>query len=230
MIHLHYWPTPNGHKITIFLEEGGIEYKLHPLNITKGEQQSPEYLTINPNGRMPAIVDTDPADKSGNLSIFESGAILWYLGEKFKKFVPESSRGKVDVSQWLFWQVAGLGPMLGQNHHFNHYAPEKIPYAIDRYTRETTRLYTVLNHHLEMHKWIAAGEYTIADMAIYPWIVPYKMQGQDLEKFPHLKRWFETLQARPAVMKAYEIGTSVSSETQMSDEAKKILFGQQRPN
>lgn len=213
MIHLHYWTTPNGHKITIFLEEAGLEYKLHPVNIGKGEQKTSDFLGVNPNGRIPAIVDTAPVDQQGNLAVFESGAILWYLAEKYKKFIPESARGKSDVSQWLFWQMAGLGPMLGQNHHFTQYAPEKVPYAIDRYVTETHRLYSVLNHHLEHRKWVAAGEFSIADIAIYPWIVPHQIQGQDLNQMPHLKRWFESMARRPGVIKAYEIAKTVTADT-----------------
>lgn len=225
MIDLYYWTTPNGHKISIFLEEAKIPYKIHPVNITKGDQLKPEFLAIAPNNRIPAIVDSAPKDNKGPLSLFESGAILWYLAEKHKVFVPEDTRGKALVSQWLFWQMAGLGPMAGQNHHFNQYAPEKIPYAMERYTKETARLYGVLNNQLDGSDWVA-GSYSIADMAIYPWIVPHQNQKQNLSDFPHLKRWFETMAKRPAVIKAYEIAQTINSETKMSEEAKKILFGQ----
>ena len=227
MLDLYYWTTPNGHKITIFLEEAGLPYKLHPVNIGKGEQFNPEFLKIAPNNRIPAIVDTEPLDGKESLSIFESGAILWYLAEKTKKFIPQDPRGKAEVSQWLFWQMGGLGPMAGQNHHFNIYAPEKIPYAIERYVKETARLYGVLNKQLEKNPWVA-GEYSIADMAIYPWIVPYRNQGQALEDFPALKKWFEKMAQRPAVMKAYELAKSINSDAPLTDEARKILFGQQR--
>lgn len=204
MIDLYYWPTPNGHKISIFLEESKLDYKIIPLNISKKEQFSEDFLKVNPNSKMPAIVDHSPRDGGKPLSVFESGAILWYLAEKTKSFIPTSDRDKVSVSQWLFWQVAGLGPMAGQNHHFSMYAPEKIPYAIDRYVKETIRLYKVLDNQLQNHSFVA-GDYSIADMAIYPWIVPHEKQGQDLNLFPHLKRWFEQMASRPAVIKAYAI-------------------------
>lgn len=209
MIDLHYWPTPNGHKITIFLEEAGLPYKLHPVNISKDEQFKPDFLKISPNNKIPAIVDNEPIDHNGPLSLFETGAILWYLGEKIKKFIPHETRKKAEVSQWLFWQMAGLGPMAGQNHHFNVYAPEKIPYAMERYIKETARLYGVLNKQLENKEWVAAGEYTIADMAIYPWIVPYEMQSQKLEDYPHLKTWFEKMSKREAVTRAYDISKKI---------------------
>lgn len=209
MIDLHYWTTPNGHKITIFLEEVGLPYNLHPTDISKNQQFNPEFLKISPNNKIPAIVDSEPEDKNGPLTLFESGAILWYLAEKTKKFVPHDIRKKAEVSEWLFWQMAGLGPMAGQNHHFNVYAPEKIPYAMERYIRETTRLYGVLNKQLENKQWVAAGEYTIADIAIYPWIVPYEIQGQDLNNFPHLKVWFEKMGQRSAVVRAYDIANKI---------------------
>lgn len=209
MIDLHYWTTPNGHKIAIFLEEANLPYNLHTVNIIKNEQFNPDFLKIAPNNRIPAIVDNDPEDNKGPLTLFESGAILWYLAEKIKKFVPHTAREKAEVSQWLFWQMSGLGPMAGQNHHFNTYAPEKIPYAIERYTKETARLYGVLNKQLENKEWVAAGQYTIADMAIYPWIVPYKMQGQDLNDFPHLKKWFEKMHNKEAIVRAYEMARKI---------------------
>lgn len=209
MIDLYYWTTPNGHKITIFLEEAGLPYKIHPVNISKNEQFKPEFLAIAPNNRIPAIVDNTPIDEQGPLSLFESGAILWYLAEKTKKFIPADVRKKSQVSQWLFWQMAGLGPMAGQNHHFNMYAPEKIPYAQERYIKETARLYGVLNKELEGKEFVA-GEYSIADMAIYPWIVPHEKQGQKLSDFPHLKTWFEKMSKRPAVKKAYEIADTIN--------------------
>ncbi|MBA2404774.1 MAG: glutathione S-transferase N-terminal domain-containing protein [Bdellovibrionales bacterium] len=226
MIDLYYWTTPNGHKITIFLEEAQLPYKIHPIDIGKSEQFNPEFLKIAPNNRIPAIVDHEPGDNQGPLSLFESGAILWYLGEKTKKFVPLSPRGKAEVSEWLFWQMAGLGPMAGQNHHFNIYAPEKLPYAQERYIKETKRLYGVLNNHLEGKEWVAAGEYTIADMAIYPWIVPWEAQSINLDDFIHLKRWFEKMANRPAVKKAYELADTININKPMTEEAKRVLFGQ----
>jgi GST-like protein len=225
MIDLYYWPTPNGHKITMFLEETSIPYTIMPVNIAKGEQFQPAFLAISPNNRMPAIVDHTPLERGAPISVFESGAILLYLAEKAEQFIPSDSRGRMEVLQWLFWQVGGLGPMLGQNHHFSNYAPEKIPYAIDRYVKETNRLYGVLNRRLAEREFIA-GAYSIADMAAYPWIVPYAAQGQKLEDFPHLKRWFEAIKSRPATLRAYERGAGVSTNTTMSEEAKQVLFGQ----
>ena len=225
MIDLHYWPTPNGHKITLFLEEAGLPYRIVPVNIAKGEQFAPDFLAIAPNNRMPAIVDHAPADGGAPVSVFESGAILLYLAEKTGQFLPADPRGRVAVTQWLMWQMGGLGPMLGQNHHFNRYAPEKIPYAIDRYVRETSRLYGVLNKQLEDRSFIA-GEYSIADMACYPWIVPHELQGQTLADYPHLQRWFESIAARPATIAAYAKGKAVSDNEVADDEARKILFGQ----
>ena len=198
MIDVYYWTTPNGHKITIFAEEAGIPYKIIPVNIGAGDQFQPDFLKISPNNRMPAIIDHAPADGGAAISVFESGAILQYLAEKTGKFLPADIRGRTEVMQWLYWQMAGLGPMAGQNHHFVQYAPEHIPYAVERYVKETNRLYGVLNKRLADREFVAET-YSIADMAIYPWIVPYERQGQKLENFPHLKRWFETIQARPAV-------------------------------
>jgi GST-like protein len=225
MIDLYYWPTPNGHKITLFLEEAGLPYKIIPVNIGKGEQFQPDFLKISPNNRMPAIVDHEPKEGGGPFSVFESGAILLYLAEKTGKFIPTKTRDKFEVVEWLFWQMAGLGPMAGQNHHFSHYAPEKIQYAIDRYVNETGRLYRVLNEKLTGRDYIG-GEYSVADMAAYPWIVPHANQSQDLNKFPNLKRWFETIGARPATKRAYEKGQAINSQPTMTEEAKKILFGQ----
>lgn len=227
MIDLYYWTTPNGHKITIFLEEAALPYKIKPVNISKGEQFEPQFLKISPNNRIPAIVDHEPADGGDPLSIFESGAILQYLGEKTDKFLPTDLRGRTEVLQWLFWQMGGLGPMLGQNHHFNQYAPEKIPYAINRYVKETERLYGVLNERLAEREFIA-GDYSIADMACYPWIVPHQMQEQNLEEFPHLKRWFETIEKRPAVQRAYALAKTISTQPAVTEESRRILFGQGR--
>lgn len=227
MIDLYYWTTPNGHKITIFLEEAELPYTIKPINIGKGEQFAPEFLKISPNNRIPAIVDQNPADGGEPVSVFESGAILQYLAEKTGQFLPNDLRKRVDVIQWLYWQMGGLGPMLGQNHHFSQYAPEKIPYAINRYVKETERLYGVLNTQLGDREFIA-GEYSIADMAAYPWTVPHERQQINLDEFPHVKRWFESIKARPAVQRAYARADEISSATTMSDEAKAILFGQGR--
>lgn len=226
MIELYYWPTPNGHKITIFLEEAGLDYKIFPIDIGKGEQFAPDFLKIAPNNRMPAIIDRAPADGGAPISIFESGAILEYLAEKTSKFLPKAPREKFYALQWLYWQMGGLGPMAGQNHHFAIYAPEKIPYAIDRYVKETNRLYGVLDRQLDKTGAFIAGDYSIADMAAYPWIVPWKAQGQILGDFPHLSRWFETLRARPAVKAAYDIGEKIRPPAPMDEAAKKVLFGQ----
>jgi GSH-dependent disulfide-bond oxidoreductase len=202
MIDFYYWTTPNGHKISIFLEEAELPYTIHPINIAKGDQFEPEFLKISPNNKIPAIVDQSPADGSQPVAIFESGAILQYLAEKTGKFLPTEIRDRMDVIQWLFWQVGGLGPMLGQNHYFVQYAPEKIPYAISRYVKETERLYGVLDHRLADREFIA-GEYSIADMAAYPWIVPHESQQMNLDHFMNVKRWFEAIKARPAVQRAY---------------------------
>ncbi|WP_416426345.1 glutathione binding-like protein [Pseudomonas sp. App30] len=203
MIDLHYWTTPNGHKITLFLEEAGLEYQVHPVNIGKNEQFAPAFLKISPNNRIPAIVDSQPADGGEPISLFESGAILLYLAEKTGQFLPKDLRGREEVLQWLFWQMGGLGPMAGQNHHFNVFAPEKIPYAMKRYIDETARLYGVLDKRLADRAFVAGEAYSIADMAIYPWVVPYQRQSQDLDDFPNLKRWFLAIQARPATGRAY---------------------------
>lgn len=225
MIDLYYWTTPNGHKITMFLEEAGLPYRLIPVHIGAGEQFKPEFLAISPNNRIPAIVDHAPTGGGEPIALFESGAILLYLADKLGRFIPSDIRGRADVLQWLFWQMAGLGPMAGQNHHFSQYAPEKIPYAITRYVNETNRLYGVLNKRLADRPFVA-GEYSIADMACYPWIVPYERQGQKLEDFPHLQRWFLEIKARPATAKAYARGKEINAAPTVSEEAKKILFGQ----
>jgi GST-like protein len=227
MINLYYWTTPNGHKITIFLQEAAVPYKIIPVNIGKGEQFAADFLRIAPNNRIPAIVDTEPADGGDPIGIFESGAILQYLAEKTGKFLPADIRGRVEVMEWLFWQMAGLGPMAGQNHHFVQYAPERIPYATDRYVRETARLYSVLDARLADREYIA-GAYSIADMACYPWIVPHKKQQQDLDEFPHLKRWFERIAERPAVVRAYAQGRKVNERPVVTAESREILFGQGR--
>ncbi len=226
MIDLYYWTTPNGHKITIFLEESGLEYEIHPINIGQGDQFAPDFLKISPNNRIPAIVDNNPDEGDEPVSIFESGAILLYLADKIGKFNYSDLRGRTNVLQWLMWQMGGLGPMAGQNHHFSQYAPEKIPYAIDRYVNETARLYAVLNKQLCNSDFIAGDQYTIADMASYPWVVSHEKQSQDLNDFPHLKRWFEIIQARPATIRAYEIAQEINPPKQFTDEEKAILFQQ----
>ena len=225
MIDLYYWTTPNGHKITIFLEEAGLPYRMVPVNISRGEQFKPEFLRISPNNRIPAIVDDAPATGGRPVSVFESGAILQYLAEKTGKFLPKDLHGRIEVMQWLFWQMGGLGPMAGQNHHFGQYAPEKIPYAIERYAKETNRLYGVLDKRLADREFVA-GDYSIADMASYPWIVPYERQGQKLDDFPNVKRWFETIRARPAIMRAYELAKKINVQPTVSEESKSVLFGQ----
>ena len=225
MIELYYWTTPNGHKITIFLEEAGLPYSIVPVNISKGEQFRPEFLRISPNNRIPAIVDDAPTSGGRPLSVFESGAILQYLAEKTGKFLPQDLHGRVEVTQWLFWQMGGLGPMAGQNHHFRQYAPEKILYAIDRYVNETNRLYSVLNKRLADREFVA-GDYSIADMASYPWIAPHERQGQKIDDFPHLKAWFESVRARPAVVRAYELAKKINVQPTVSEESRSVLFGQ----
>ncbi|EJL02066.1 MULTISPECIES: glutathione binding-like protein [Pseudomonas] len=205
MIDLYYWTTPNGHKISLFLEEAGLPYKVHPINIGQGEQFKPEFLKIAPNNRIPAIVDHEPADGGEPISLFESGAILLYLAEKTGQFLPKDLRGRQEVLQWLFWQMGGLGPMAGQNHHFSQFAPEKIPYAIKRYVDETARLYGVLDRRLADRDFVAGSEYSIADMAIYPWTVSHKWQSQRLEDFPNVQRWFNRIKERPATVKAYAL-------------------------
>lgn len=224
MIDVYYWPTPNGHKVTVFLEEAGLGYTLRRIDIGKGEQFDPAFLKIAPNNRIPAIVDNAPAGGGAPISLFESGAILLYLAEKAGRFIPVDVRGRADVLQWLFWQMGGLGPMAGQNGHFNVYAPEKVPYAIDRYTRETARLYGVMNTRLADREYLA-GAYSIADMACYPWIVPHQNHKQNLDDFPHLKRWFEAIAAREAVVRAYA-HAPVSYSKPLTDEERKVLFGQ----
>ena len=225
MIDLHYWTTPNGHKVTIFLEETGVPYRVVPVNISAGDQFRPEFLAIAPNNRIPAIIDTTPADGGAPISVFESGAILHYLAEKTGRFLPADMRGRAEALQWLFWQMGGLGPMAGQNHHFVQYAPEQLPYAINRYVNETNRLYGVLNKRLADREFVS-GEYSIADMASYPWIVPHKRQQQNLDDFPHLKRWFESIQARPAVQRAYALTEKINTAPTVSEQSRALLFGQ----
>jgi GST-like protein len=228
MIDLYYWGTPNGLKIKLFLEETQLPYRIFPVNISKGEQFAPAFLRISPNNRIPAIVDNAPADGGAPVSLFESGAILLYLAEKTGRLIPKDVRGRAEVLQWLFWQVGGLGPMAGQNGHFNVYAPEKVPYAIDRYTRETARLYGVLDRRLADREFIA-GDYSIADIASYPWIVPHASHQQSLDDFPNLQRWFETIRAKPATLRAYEgIQDTYANRKALTEEERAVLFGQGR--
>jgi GST-like protein len=228
MIDLYYWTTPNGHKITMFLEEAGIPYRIIAIDIGKGDQFKPDFLRVSPNNRIPAIVDNEPASGGKPISVFESGAILLYLAEKTGKFIPRDLAGRVEVLQWLFWQMGGLGPMAGQNHHFRNYVTEKISYAIDRYVNETNRLYGVLNKRLADRPFVAGKDYSIADMASYPWTVSHERQGQNLDHFPHLKRWFETIRARPATIAAYARVKEVNPDSgrPMTEAEKRILFGQ----
>jgi len=225
MIEVFFWTTGNNHKVTIFLEEAEVPYICTKVNIGRGEQFNPDFLKISPNNRVPAIIDHAPKGGGQSVSVFESGAILQYLAEKTGKFLPGDSRGRVEVMQWLFWQMAGLGPMLGQNHHFSQFAPEKIPYAIERYVKETTRLYAILDKRLSDREYIT-DEYSIADMACYPWIIPHENQGQDLENFPNLKRWFNKIRSRPAVKKAYAKSREINTSPTIDDKSKKFLFGQ----
>lgn len=226
MIDLYYCATPNGHKMTMFLEETGLPYRRIQVDIGKGEQFKPEFLAISPNNKIPALVDHAPADGGEPVALFESGAMLLYLAEKTGRLIPADLRGRAEVLKWLFWQVGGLGPMAGQIGHFNVYAPEKVPYAIERYTKEVNRLYGVLNQRLAEREFIA-GEFSIADIACYPWIVPHKPHGQNLDDFPHLQRWFATIAARPATVRAYgNVQDSYARTEKISDEERKILFGQ----
>ena len=228
MIDLYYWPTPNGHKVTLFLEEAGLPYTIKPVDIGKGAQFEPAFLAISPNNKMPAIVDHAPADGGAPISVFESGAILWYLAEKTGRFLPADVRGRTTVSEWLFWQMGGLGPMTGQYGHFTVYAPERIAYAIERYTKESERLLGVLDQRLAGRAFLAGDAYTIADMAAYPWINPYTKQPLDLEPFAEVRRWHAAIAARPATQRAYARGPEVNPAAgqAMGEEEKRILFGQ----
>jgi GST-like protein len=227
MIDLYYWPTPNGHKITMFLEEAGLPYRIVPVHIGRGEQFKPDFLRISPNNKMPAIVDHAPADGGEPLAVFESGAILLYLADKIHRFIPGDMRGRNMALQWLFWQMGGLGPMAGQNHHFVQYAPEKIPYAMDRYVKETARLYAVLDKHLsDGREFIAGSEYSVADMACYPWVVLHEWQSQKIEETPHVAAWFERIKHRAATERAYARAAEVSTAPVVDEESRKVLFGQ----
>ena len=229
MIDLYYWTTPNGHKVTLFLEEAGLAYTIKPINISKGDQFDTAFLKISPSNKIPAIVDRAPADGGKPISVFESGAILLYLAGKTGQFIPRDLRGQVQALEWLMWQMGGLGPMAGQNHHFAHYAPEKLPYAVDRYVKETNRLYGVLDKRLGGRDFILGKLYSIADMAAYPWIVPER-QGQNLDDFPNLRRWHAAIKSRPATVRAYARAKEINPapRTAPSEEERKILFGQDR--
>jgi len=226
MIDLYYWPTPNGHKITMFLEESELSYQIVPVDIAKGEQFKPEFLAFSPNNRMPAIIDQAPDDHGEPIAVFESGAILVYLAEKTGLSLAKDLRGRKATLEWLFWQVGGLGPMAGQNHHFNRYAPEKLPYAIERYVKETNRLYGVLDRRLAVEPYLAGEAYSIADIAVYPWIVPWQMQSQDIGHFPALKRWFDEIATRPATVRAYARAAAFQSPAVVTEDSRKVLFGQ----
>ena len=230
MIDLHYWCTPNGNKVLLFLEEAGLEYRLHEVNIGRGDQFDPAFLQISPNNRIPAIVDRDPgpAFGEGPVSVFESGAILLYLARKVGRFLPEGQREATVALEWLMWQMGGVGPMFGQCHHFRAYAPEQVDYAIERYTKETTRLYNVLNKRLEGRDFVA-GDYSIADMAIYPWTLSHERQGQAISDFPEVVKWQDRVGSRPAAARTAEISASVrdrASDLSQDEEAKRHLFGQ----
>jgi len=227
MIDLYYWPTPNGHKVTLFLEEAGLEYRIHPVNIGTGDQFKPEFLAISPNNKMPAILDPTPAGGGAPLSVFESGAILLYLAEKTGSFLSRDPRERVETLEWLFWQMAGLGPMSGQMGHFSVYAPEKIPYAIERYGNEVSRLHGVMDKRLAEHEWLAGSAYSIADMASYPWIGAYDKLPPDFAAFPNLQRWHQAIAARPATQRAYALRQQVNPDAgkPLSDEERKHLFG-----
>ena len=225
MIDFYFWTTPNGYKVLMFLEEAGISYRIVPVNISKGEQFDAEFLKISPNNKMPAIIDNSPVEPGAPISIFESGAILQYLAEKTGRFLPFELRGRTEVVQWLFWQMGGLGPMLGQNLHFGQYAPEKIPYAIERYVNETNRLFQVLDKRLTDREFIT-DDYSIADIASYPWVFKHPFLQMGLEDFPNVNRWFQSIAQRPAIVRAYEIGASINTTPTVTEESRKFLLGQ----
>jgi GSH-dependent disulfide-bond oxidoreductase len=227
-IELYYWPTPNGKKITIFLEEVGLPYNLMPVDITAGEQFDEEFLRISPNNKMPAIVDSEGPDGEP-ISVFESGAILLYLAEKTGRFMPSSPRQRFEALQWLMFQVSSVGPMLGQAHHFRGYAPEEIPYAVDRYTNEAARLYGVMDGRISEVEYFVDDDYSIVDMAIYPWVASHKRQGQKIEDFPNLRRWYEAMGKRPAVRRAMEVEEELRRPIgDLDEEARDVLFGGRR--
>jgi GST-like protein len=224
-INYYYFPTPNCHKVMIFLQETGLSYRIHPINTLKGDQFRPDFLTVSPNNKIPAIVDERPPGGGGPISLFESGAILWYLAERTDRFLAKETHVRFETLKWLFWQVAGLGPVAGQNTHFRYYAPEKLEYAISRFTNETGRLYSVLNRQLEKCEFVA-GEYSIADIACYPWIVQHAKHGQDLGRFPNVHRWMKDIATRPAVVAAYKLADEVEPNPVVTDESRRFLFGQ----
>ena len=226
MIDLYYWPTPNGWKISIALEELALPYRVVPVNLGKGEQFDPAFLQISPNNRIPALVDHSPADGGASVAVFESGAILQYLADKTGQLQPADWRGKLAVQQWLMWQIGGLGPMLGQHGHFKLYAPEPLPYAIERYATETQRLYRVLDTQLAHSTAYLLGDYSIADIAIFPWIMTHKAQGLTLDDYPAIKRWYALVRARDAVQRGLAVGKE-SRQKSLDDEARKNLFGTQ---
>jgi GST-like protein len=227
MIDLYFWPTPNGLKLKLFLEETGLPYRPILVDIAKGEQHKPEFLKVSPNNKIPALVDHDPPGAGAPLSLFESGAMLLYLAEKSGQFIPTDIYGRAEVLQWLFWQVGGLGPMAGQNGHFRVFAPTELPYAIERYTNEVHRLFGVMNARLSDREFLA-GAYSIADIACYPWVVPYQAQGQDLKDFPNLARWFAVIAARPATIRTYQgvAPAYTRKRATITDDERRHLFGQ----
>src|SRR5438067_2546836 len=223
MIDVYTWATPNGHKVHIMLEECGLPYAVHPVNIGAGDQFRPEFLAISPNNKIPAMVDSEGPEGRA-ISLFESGAILVYLASKTGRFLPKSDRKKFEVLQWLMFQMGGVGPMLGQAHHFRLYAPEKLPYAIDRYTNEAKRLYGVIDKRLSTTKWLGCDEYSIADIATFPWLRSWKNQGIVLEDYPHLKAWFQRIEARPAVPRGVQVLAAPRCQL-TDDQAREVLFG-----
>jgi GST-like protein len=225
MYDIYFWTTPNGYKVLLFAEEAAIPYRIKPVNISKGKQFDPEFLRISPNNRIPALVDPEPVSGNGPLPIFESGAILLYLAEKTGRFIPSDARGRGEALEWLFWQVGNLGPMAGQNHHFARYAPERIPYAVERYVFETNRLYGVLDRRLADRRFVAGNAYTIADMAVYPWILP-EQQSQSMDDFPNLRRWKNEIASRPATLSAYAKGALINSAPIVTKDSARILFRQ----
>lgn len=228
MIHAYFWPTPNGWKLSIALEEMELDYRIIPVNIGRGDQFKDDFLNISPNNRMPAIVDTDPGDGGPPVSVFESGAILMYLAEKTGKFLPADLRGRTEVMEWLMWQMSGMGPMFGQAGHFKFYAPEPVPYAKDRYTTESLRLYGVLDRRLENRDYIC-GDYSIADMACWPWVLTYKKQEIDLDQFRNVRRWYDLLKTRPGLRRGYEVGREFGKpEGTWDEEARKHLMAHRR--
>lgn len=231
MIEIFFAPSPNGQKVTIAVEEMGLDYRVTPINILRGEQFTPQFLAVSPNNKMPAITDHAPAGGGAPISMFESGAILIYLAEKSGKLLPTIPRERAEVLQWVMWQMSGLGPMAGQVHHFARYAPEQIPYAIKRFADETGRLYGVLDTRLRDRKYVAGDQYSIADIAIWPWVAIHDMHCQSFDDFPNVARWFDLVGQRPAVQRGMAVLKDMFTSTDpMDDEAKKILFGQQRRN